>query len=218
MRAAPCALVLLAALVAAPAAAEHRIIAPADGAVVSEAAAFLIGVGTHDTLTVTLNGAPLPVSRIGGSFTGRLTLRPGRNVITAAAGPGDSTQVTVVLDPKAAGETYRYHAPLLDGDCKECHPQGVGRTAVVEAQLCRSCHDPKEGARFLHGPIGAGQCTVCHDPHGAPRGHFLRGNLRELCQSCHDQNRTKVHLERAGARPCTECHDPHGSGKQYLLY
>ena len=201
-----------------PAVASHTIIAPTDGAIIAEPSAWFIGVGTHDELTVTLNGTRIPVSRVGDAFTARLGLRPGRNLVVASAGPDDTTTVTVVHDPAATQGRYIYHEPLLDGDCKDCHPRGVGRTAAVEAKLCRSCHDPKGGERYVHGPIGAGQCTVCHDPHGSARAAFLRLATRELCQSCHDQNRTKEHVERAGARLCTECHDPHGSGKQYLLY
>jgi len=211
-------LALALALAALPAVAAHRVIAPTDGAVVTEPGVRYIRVGSQDTLKVTLNGAPVAVSRAGDAFTGRLELQPGRNLLVADGGPGDITRLTVVFDPKAAKDVYRYHEPLLEGDCKECHPKGVGRTAVVEAKLCRTCHDPKEGARYLHGPIGAGQCTVCHDPHGGSRGGFLRLPVRELCRTCHDQNGSKAHMERAGARLCTECHDPHGSGKQYLLY
>jgi len=205
-------------LAAAPAGAVHRIIAPTEGAVIAESSVPLIGVGTHDELTVTLNGTRIAVGRVGNAFSGQLVLRPGRNLVVAAAGPGDTATLTIVHDPAAGEGRYRFHDPILDGDCKECHPKGVGRTSAVEAKLCRSCHDPKGGERYVHGPIGAGQCTVCHDPHGSARPALLRLAVRDLCRTCHDQNRTKEHIERAGSRLCTECHDPHGSGKQYLLY
>jgi hypothetical protein len=39
------------------------------------------------------------------------------------------------------------------------------------AELCYSCHDRVReqvgSSSFIHGPVAAGFCIVCHDPHGA---------------------------------------------------
>jgi predicted CXXCH cytochrome family protein len=210
---------LAAALLAASAArAELRVLAPPDGAVVAVGKVPLIGVGAGAKIEVTHNGRKVAgIGQTGNAFTGVLVLAEGKNVLTFRAGDL-LREVTVFFKPGAKEGVFTYHDPVAEGSCKECHPQGVGRTAAVEAKLCRSCHDPKDGAPYVHGPIGAGQCTICHDPHGSARKAFLVAGTRELCVSCHDQDRSKEHIERAKNRACPECHDPHGSGKKYLLY
>lgn len=210
---------LLGGLVAASSArAELLVTVPPDGAVLADTTAIIIGKGAGDGFEILLNGQKVAgIAQVGKAFTGSLPLVAGKNRIAVRSG-SEQREITLTSRPKETVGIYRYHPPVVEGGCKECHPRGVGRTAAVEAQLCRSCHDPKDVAKILHGPIGAGQCTVCHDPHGSSRKGMLVAEARELCVSCHDQNRSRAHLERSGERPCTECHDPHGSGKQYLLY
>lgn len=203
---------------AAPVRAELRVTAPPDGAVIAATTAILIGDGAATGIEVLLNGRKATgIAMVGKAFTGTLALVPGKNVVVISSG-ALRREIALICKPQEKSGIYRYHDPVVEGGCKACHPQGVGRTTVVEAKLCRSCHDPKDGAKILHGPIGAGQCTVCHDPHGSSRKGMLVAGARELCVSCHDQNRSRAHLEHSGEKPCTECHDPHGSGKKFLLH
>ena len=207
---------LLSAATTAPAG-DLKILAPPDGAVLAGAPVTLIGGGAAADREVTLNGRKVDgVKRVGRAFTGPLELAAGTNELLVKSGV-ESRHATVEYRPKDAG-AYRYHDPVRDGDCKACHPQGVGRTSpVTEARLCNTCHEPKTGFKHLHGPLGAGQCSICHDPHGSAFPAFLVMGSRALCVQCHAQSRSQTHIEKSGNKQCPECHNPHGSEKQYLL-
>ena len=181
----------------------------------------LIGSGSEGDLEVTLNGRKVAgIKQVGPGL--HRSARAGRRARTCswssrAPSPGRST---FEYRAKAhGGRCYRYHDPVGDGECKACHPQGVGRTSpVTEARLCHTCHDPKTGFKRLHGPLGAGQCSICHDPHGSAFPAFLVMGVRALCVQCHAQSRSQSHIEKSGNKQCPECHNPHGSEKQFLLY
>jgi len=214
-------LALSATLFAAGAASggELKVLAPPDGAVLASSKVTLIGGGSTGDLEVTLNGRKVAgIKQVGRAFTGPLELVEGANVLLVKSGP-ESRQSTFEYRAKDAGAAaYRYHDPVKDGECKACHPQGVGRTSpVTEAKLCNSCHDPKTGFKRLHGPLGAGQCSICHDPHGSAFPAFLVTGTRALCVQCHAQSRSQTHIEKSGNKQCPECHNPHGSEKQFLL-
>jgi predicted CXXCH cytochrome family protein len=181
---------------------------------------MLIGSGSGGGLEVTLNGRKLGgIKQVGRAFTGPLELVAGTNVILVKSGV-ESRQVSFEYRAKdTSGAAYRYHDPVRDGECKACHPQGVGRTSpVTESRLCGTCHEPKTGYKRLHGPLGAGQCSICHDPHGSAFPAFLVMGVRALCVQCHAQSRSQTHIEKSGSKQCPECHNPHGSEKQFLLY
>jgi predicted CXXCH cytochrome family protein len=218
----PAAVVLTATLLAAAAArgGELRVLAPPDGATVVGSPLTLIGFGSSGALEVTLNGRKVEgIKQVGSAFTGPLNLVAGKNVVLIKSGV-ESRQVVYEFKPKDPGaRPYRYHEPVLDGECKACHPQGVGRTSPVsEARLCHTCHETKTGYKRLHGPLGAGQCSICHDPHGSSYPSFLVMGVRALCVQCHAQSRSQTHIEKSGNKQCPECHNPHGSEKQFLLY
>lgn len=213
----------LAAALFAPAAArggELKVLAPPDGAQLSSSPVTLIGGGSAGDLAVTINGRKVAgIKQVGRAFTGPLELTEGKNVLLVKSGAETRESVFEYHAKGAAGAAYRYHDPVSDGECKACHPQGVGRTSpVTEAKLCHSCHEPKTGYKRLHGPLGAGQCSICHDPHGSAFPNFLVMGVRALCVQCHAQSRSQSHIERSANKQCPECHNPHGSEKQYLLY
>ena len=214
-------LALVATLVAAAAASggELKILAPPDGALLASSKVTLIGSGSAGELEVTLNGLKLAgIKQVGRAFTGPLVLVEGRNELLIKSGVESrhSTFEYHAKDP--GGAVYRYHDPVRDGECKACHPQGVGRTSPVsEARLCNNCHDPKTGYKRLHGPLGAGQCSICHDPHGSAFPAFLVMGVRALCVQCHAQSRSQTHIEKSGNKQCPECHNPHGSEQKFLL-
>jgi len=199
---------------------ELKVLAPPDGATLVSSPVTLIGSGSAGTLEVSLNGRTVAgVKRVGKAFTGPLDLVAGKNILLIKSG-AESRQSTLEYRAKdPGGAVYRYHDPVRDGECKACHPQGVGRTSpITEARLCNTCHDPKTGFKRLHGPLGAGQCTICHDPHGSAYPAFLVMGVRALCVQCHAQSRSQSHIEKSASKQCPECHNPHGSEKQFLLY
>lgn len=90
---------------------------------------------------------------------------------------------------------------------------------LVKAPLCADCHDgrtapnPLEGLKWLHGPVAAGDCLTCHQPHH-PTGRtaFLRRSGDALCTECHDNlapTPGRAH-SKLGQVSCLECHEAHG--------
>jgi predicted CXXCH cytochrome family protein len=210
---------LAGALAAPDARAELHVLVPPSGAVVAASPVALIGTGATASIEITLNGKKAGGAKQSGkAFTASLPLVPGENVVLLKSGD-ESLRIAYTYAAKdAPASAFRYHPPVADGDCKACHPQGVGRTSPVsEAKLCNSCHDPMTGGKRLHGPLGTGQCSICHDPHGSASPKFLVMNVRALCVQCHAQSRSQSHIEKSGNKNCPECHDAHSSDKQYLL-
>lgn len=111
---------------------------------------------------------------------------------------------------------------LKNGGCFGCHdPHGTTRPKMLRAdstkELCLSCHNKalkrdEDGMMLLnmdehlknndkwHGPIIAGDCTGCHNPHGSDNLRMLRGKYPEksiekfksesyVCFNCHDSEK-----------------------------
>ena len=122
-----------------------------------------------------------------------------------------------------------YHKPWKDDDCQGCHslmPQrkqggwraGLPKLIAPLEELCLRCHEvPKQ--KFVHGPVAAGACRVCHFPHKSSYPHLLvEKDVNSLCLSCHSGDKlvsAKQH-EEYGDRRCTECHDPHSAPLPFL--
>lgn len=87
------------------------------------------------------------------------------------------------------------HDAVLTGQrCANCHDSHANdRPALLRdepRQLCLGCHDQRQTARdgrtipdmrpallqrkSLHGPVRTGQCSACHETHGAPNARLLR--------------------------------------------
>jgi len=207
---------VLSLLLASPAAAID-VFAPRDGAVLGDAGVVLAGKSdSPGTLAVKLNGKGLSNLNISyGYFSIPLTLQKGKNVVEITS-RGQRMEVT--YEYRDGGGTYRLHAGYGEGDCSECHPGGPGKRGGPDSALCHECHDRMDGARFLHGPVGAGQCTSCHDPHGSSFPSFTRAPGATLCVSCHDQPSSESHLKAGLGQGCEKCHNPHGSAKKFFLY
>ncbi len=131
----------------------------------------------------------------------------------------------------AIGNLTLRHQPVVDGDCLACHVQTAaehpgkdGKSfGLVEkgAALCYQCHDAMGKKKVVHSPVKDGDCTACHNPHGAANRYLLDvgEDQSELCFGCHDSASFKqksVHGPVAlGA--CTQCHSPHESVEKSLL-
>lgn len=112
---------------------------------------------------------------------------------------------------------YVYHPDVKK--CAVCHPKDRKGHAVprpVDA-LCYRCHRRKDAGKYVHGPLGAGECTSCHDPHGSPYRALAVAAPGDLCPKCHDQTSSRRHMKQSRGKGCTACHDPHSSGRNYLL-
>jgi predicted CXXCH cytochrome family protein len=85
-----------------------------------------------------------------------------------------------------------------------------------------NCHADKTSAKWVHGPVGAGLCSICHQVEDEKEHQFsLVAEDEVLCFACHDSSRDMmledyVHTPVAGGE-CIECHDPHGSPYRYAL-
>ncbi len=208
-------------LPAAPACAEApkpclTIVAPARDAALPAGNALVIGSVRGDGITrvdIDVNGKGRKgVAVSGGGFSALVQLSNGKNVIRVVAGK-NAASVAVVAGATAA---YRYH-PEID-KCAGCHdrPERGYSLAGANETICYRCHDRQDGRKNVHGPLGGGDCTACHDPHGSGNAALTTARHEALCVSCHDQESSAEHLKRSKGKACTACHEPHSSDKQFL--
>ncbi len=111
-------------------------------------------------------------------------------------------------------------------------PVGLGRTVK---ETCLKCHEAVVNKKFKHGPVDAGYCNLCHDPHASPNPAWLRRPSWDLCSTCHPEQGSGVHVvsgfasgkthptknKRDPSRPgkrmsCASCHEPHSAETQYF--
>jgi len=136
------------------------------------------------------------------------------------------------------------HEPMTSFTCSYCHSDsGSPRFKVGkrDAPLCFECHADKETdiKKFTnpHGPVAAGYCEICHDPHGTDFPAFMRRPINEVCLSCHEKVAKSPHVVGSSGREghplsgrkdispkrkgkelsCASCHDPHGGVVRYFL-
>jgi len=94
----------------------------------------------------------------------------------------------------------------------------IGDSGCVTAK----CHAAMGTAAFVHGPVGAQICTVCHNPVPGKDHEFQFAAEKEtLCFGCHEDKRDMM-LEDHRHTPvaqgnCVGCHDPHQSEYRYTL-
>ena len=114
-----------------------------------------------------------------------------------------------------------YHPPYQNKKCKVCHdPSSAGKLLQEQKELCNNCYDDfSTEYRFVHGPVGGGQCTSCHSPHQSENVKLLLRTGQELCLFCHDTKNVSMNASHnnTGDADCQECHNPHGSDKEYFL-
>ncbi len=87
-------------------------------------------------------------------------------------------------------------------------------------ELCYQCHDtPSVNQGWIHGPVAAGECVICHEPHRSENPFLLKKPVPEMCYLCHDAKdiaRIDSHDKPTYAR-CTDCHSGHSSQANDLL-
>ncbi len=133
--------------------------------------------------------------------------------------------------------TAECHGALVKGmvvhaaaeDCSSCHeavatphPQAGQKTFELGQQppeLCATCHDAST-PKFEHGPVSAGDCLACHDPHASDQKALLLEPGDALCFGCHGDIQEALgaaNVHAAIDEGCTSCHRPHGSDHAKLL-
>lgn len=143
-------------------------------------------------------------------------------------------------------ECYSCHSNMVTGSewrhfpssallCRTCHQsaadakQMVVPTGKVEG-LCFDCHVNNKkwsSMTHIHGPVGTGDCTICHDPHGSGSEFQLWADGKgRLCVVCHDEMKKFIdsgqrNLEVHGimnAQGCGACHSPHATNFRFQLF
>ena len=97
----------------------------------------------------------------------------------------------------------------------------------ADAQSCvtAECHQNMGKAKFVHGPVGVGQCEVCHTrgnpkhPTKSAKGDFkFPAQGKALCYLCHEPKDTGLIVHGPIAKgDCVSCHDPHQSNTEKQL-
>ena len=121
---------------------------------------------------------------------------------------GDVVKHTV-LHPKAS-------------DCVSCHVPKARDAHQFTVKACASCHQMvKQNDKYVHGPVAAGECLACHDPHGSDEPQQVRMFGAELCERCHVDMKARLVEKRFTHAPvkedCSSCHNPHASPSKYQI-
>ncbi|MFC1523475.1 cytochrome c3 family protein [Thermodesulfobacteriota bacterium] len=125
------------------------------------------------------------------------------------------------------------HSPVLSVFCRSCHQEDPAVDKITLPlgkvdDLCFTCHMNQRGWQseaHVHGPVGTGDCTVCHNPHGDKyKFQLWEAGEKELCVACH---RDKMPLIAAESpifihgilisMGCVPCHDPHATPYRFQL-
>lgn len=167
-----------------------------------------------------LDGIPVAdIARADRTFSANLTPGPGPHTLEARAGVLYARLEFTFGSGGRGIAPYRYHAPVLEGRCNECHAGVRRKKATAEGETCKECHRKLAMIfPYVHGPLAAGKCTVCHDPHGSSWPSLTVADARAMCTSCHDQPGSLEHVEQARSRVCYLCHNPHASMNRKFLY
>ncbi len=191
-----------------------QILAPAEGAVLPEGKVLVIGRSPLEGKRIDLlvDGSFSGKDTVDrGGFSGVVTLPSGKSTIGVRSG-GQESSITVTV---GANPDYVRH-PALE-KCSGCHSASdkTFKIAVPKDKMCYRCHQRKDKRKAVHGPLGAGECTACHDSHGSSHKSLTVAEPLTLCALCHDQKSSEQHLRNSKGKPCIQCHDPHASDKPY---
>ena len=94
-----------------------------------------------------------------------------------------------------------------------------GESVAADKCISAECHAKMGKAAFVHGPVGVGQCTVCHaeDKKGHPtkKGPDFKfvATGKTLCEKCHQPPVDRFEFVHTPIKKgeCIGCHDPHQS-------
>ncbi|HEY8666769.1 MAG TPA: cytochrome c3 family protein [Tepidisphaeraceae bacterium] len=120
----------------------------------------------------------------------------------------------------AGARVFSIHPPYRDGNCAGCHGSGDEKLLNPGQELCLSCHkNIRTAHEFMHGPVSAGACLWCHDPHQSSQAALLKAAAPQLCFQCHERQflTRKVPEHAVKEKSCLDCHVGHGSSRPYLI-
>jgi predicted CXXCH cytochrome family protein len=130
--------------------------------------------------------------------------------------PRDSRRQTA--ERLALKRKFSSHGPYEAKMCDACHQRATNALVLPIEELCVKWHIMDIDKKYLHGPVAAGGCRVCHDPHGTGRPFLLVSDAQKFCYYCHDENAvsaTEAHRDVEAS--CTECHDAHSADNRFFL-
>ncbi len=218
------------------------VVSPPDAALITEKSIFLSGfISNADVGEVQISGSGIKAASsiatvTDGAFGSLITFKQGKNQIVVAAA-GLSKKINIYYMPEDAlkkskkvpngYKRFFVHQQTGQLNCRECHSFRRGKYNFQRIIPARSncttseCH-PKIGkdAAHVHGPVGAGVCISCHNPHGSPEPLHLERDGQELCMVCHEAKRQEFDQEVIHPpveEGCIDCHDPHQSSKRFQL-
>lgn len=137
--------------------------------------------------------------------------------------------------PQDAAKSRLLHGAVGKSRCTGCHnPHGTNSEKLLRGtrdSLCAACHPRALGSadgtpwKYLHGPVGTGNCTACHllaHSHTGDDDAFLKVKRSRVCSLCHETKPDHVKENyRAKMREvqndCLSCHQPHGGKDKFLL-
>jgi predicted CXXCH cytochrome family protein len=138
----------------------------------------------------------------------------------------------VNLDPNTedpaisdSGATWGLHEPHKNcvschGDKSEQNPPDKMNLVAPVPKLCYVCHEKYvTPGGWMHGPVAAGECLLCHNPHKTNNESLLSKPIPELCYNCHELNALQLvanHSDESYAH-CNVCHVGHISESRMLL-
>ena len=90
--------------------------------------------------------------------------------------------------------------------------------------ITAQCHATMGKDKFVHGPVSAGECTVCHGElakHKDKPEQNKFGKVKDLakkCYSCHEKFKAKKFIHTpVEDGDCIACHNPHESPNKFQL-
>lgn len=124
------------------------------------------------------------------------------------------------------GPVTRLHEPYRT--CTKCHDTSKrpkGRIPIMvkdPPELCFDCHpnsDYSNSGGYVHGPVAAADCLICHEHHRSMNDHLLDEPVPELCYRCHEERDIELIPDHSTetASECLNCHVGHASPIKGLL-
>ena len=216
-----------------------RIVSPPNKSLVTSKKLFLAGVVEGTKVNeISVKGVKVAARKgllkvESGAFGTHIHLKKGMNTISVSTGSLTS-KIKVFYQPDSSSKKslpegfvpFFVHQDPETLNCKECHRLRRGKynyKKLIPAKVsCTTsdCHPNFANKKHVHGPIGAGICISCHNPHGSYFPLQLARTGSDLCFVCHESKRQEFNSKIVHApleEGCLDCHDPHQSQRRFQL-
>ena len=221
-----------------------KIIFPGDKVFVTQEMVRVIGTVSDASVQqarIRVTGGSLvgddPIPIVKGAFEASVKLQPGLNEISASPVGSEEAISKIALFLKtdqnasevpADFKEYFLHAATdQKTSCQDCHkldmePVSYKRMNVMES-TCQTgeCHGDMGTDKYVHGPVGAGTCIACHNPHGSLQKYEVSRSGLPLCLICHEDKEYELKQQYVhgiiNTSGCIDCHDSHESATKFQL-